>query len=225
MYATGFTKRAGYNNDPHTWTKWQRKKVVKYAKEIEVLTARPFYAYTTRDQKKLYTVQKAAQHEHKLPSLKYAFIPTDGETKPKVLINKKAKTVTFQVGNVTRHIIPIPLKKLASNPQKAVIDAAKTVPQCKQFSVQAGPYEIYSMGTRPISILSKDIEKLMMKYGDPDRNNYWGNWLGGIIGYTFSNQKSLQEYQILRDKYREEIQDIRGRKRKRRYDQLRRGRD
>ena len=68
----------------------------------------------------------------------------------------------------------------------------------KNFTLQAGAFEI--PGAMEADFVPEEIIARMRKYGDKDKNNYFGNWLYGLKSHTFKQQADWHEYVIARRK-------------------------
>lgn len=196
-------------------TRYQKRKIKTYFDEINALTARPFYVYKPRDNKKLKAAQDFAQHSKKLRDLKVAFISTH-EKNPRIRFNKKGEVVMSTRHVTTRHI-SLDTLELIKNPVEYVNGRIKNV-NAKRFSILADKYEIpvsYSKAT-----IANGVARMCERYSNEDANNFHGNWLHGLAAFTFKNQSSYDEYRKSKTKKQNELK--RKRKNKKRREQYQR---
>jgi hypothetical protein len=181
-------------------TKSQQRKIKKYHDEINALTNRPYQVYRPKRADHLRQAQEFAQHEKRLPGLKVAFIPTDGTNRVSLRFTKKG--VVGKTKHVTITDVKLSIAQLLINPEKHVNERIAGNP-AKQFTVQAGRYEIPSPYIP--STIGKAVARLVNTYGaaggvTPENNHYFGKWLHGLKAYEFAAQSGLQEYLIEKQK-------------------------
>lgn len=174
----------------------QKRKVKQYFDEISALRNRPNQIYRARKPSNLLKAQQFAQHRHKLPGLKVAFIPTNGKERVKLRFNKTG--VIAKSESVTQTKINFSKKALIGDTQLYVANKIAGSP-ATGFTIQAGEYEI-PIPYLPQS-LPKAVEALVEQYGgknipdEEDReNHHWANWLFGVTGYVYEDQDSFIEY-------------------------------
>lgn len=182
-----------------------KRKIKKYADEVEALTNRPYQVYRPRSRTHLHEAQAFAQHEARLPQLKVAFLPSDGTHKIKVRFTRKG--IRAKTKNVIMTDVKLSIRQLLLDPEKHVNERIAGNP-AKQYTVQAGRYEI----PRPYlpETVARGVSRLVNAYSDKESNHYFGRWLHGLKAYQFVEQGTLQEYLI------EKQRSIRDGKRKRR---------
>ena len=171
-------------------TEYQKRRVKEYADEIQALMNRPYQVFRPRRRDHLIAAQEFAQHEKRLPGLKVAFIPSDGTHDVHVRFNSKGEIVA-KTSNVKITTVRLSKRKLIEDAESHVRDKIRNHP-AKQFTIQAGRYEIpnpYLPDTVP-----KAVARLVARYGDDDKNNYFGNWLHGLKAYQFAGQDALGDY-------------------------------
>jgi len=177
-------------------SKAAKRKIKEYHDEITALTNRPYQVYRPKRRDHLHEAQEFAQHGKRLPGLKVAFLPVDGSNKVKLRFTKHG------VVGKTKHVVITDVKlsvsQLLINPEKHVNERIAGNP-AKQFTVQAGRYEIPSPYLP--STIGKAVARLVSRYGaesgyDEDNNHYFGRWLHGLKAYEFEQQAGLQEYLI-----------------------------
>lgn len=181
-----------------------KRKIKEYHDEVEALTNRPYQVFRPRTRAHLEEAQAFAQHEKKLPDLKVAFLPTDGMHRMRVKFTEHG--IRARTKNVTVTDVKLSRRQLLIDPEKHVNERIFGNP-AKQFTVQAGRYEI----PRPYlpETVAKGVAKLVAAYSDKTSNHYFGRWLHGLKAYQFTQQGTLQEYLI------EKQRSIKGAKRAR----------
>lgn len=200
---TGFEAKDGYDlRNVNNWSSAMKAKVTKYFKAVDELTSRPFYPFKPRKEEHLKTAQKFSQHEKHLPNLKVAFVPTGGEAEPIIKFNKKGE-MRVRIGGTVRMPVFISNQDLMFNMEDAVRGAVKHLPFAELFTVQAGKWEI----SNPMDLESviEDIEQRQIKYSDITSNHYWGNWLHGVIAYSFDTDEDISYYFGEFDRKRREL--------------------
>jgi hypothetical protein len=170
-----------------------KRKIKKYADEISALTNRPYQVFRPRSRKHLQQAQAFAQHGEKLPGLKVAFLPTDGNHRMQLRFTRGG--VKGKTKNVIMSDVPLSIRKLLADPE-AHVNARIAGNPAKQYTIQAGRYEI----PRPYlpSTVARAVAKFVSAYSDQESNHYFGNWLHGLKAYQFAEQGTLGEY--LREK-------------------------
>ena len=184
-------------------TKYQKAKIRKYHHEIDALTARPYHAYRPRDKKRLARAQEFAQHEKRLPGLKVAFIPTDGENRPRIRINKAGEIIS-ETDHVTTRGLELDTFELIEDPIAHVEAVIATDPDAKSFTVRAGRYEIPQPHDR--ATIARYVARLANEYGKDKGNHFHGNWMHGLNSHHFKKQASFDEYNKLKTANKKESQ-------------------
>jgi len=192
-------------------TEYQKRKVREYYNEIDALTARPYYAYRPRIKNRLSKAQEFAQHEKSLPGLKVAFIPTNGEAKPKIRFRKGRFTISTK--HVTSRLLQFDKAELVRDPIGHTIDVMSQDEHAKRFTILAGKYEIPNSYAR--SILPEQIAKLTDRYGNLELNNYFGNWMHGLASHTFKDQADFNEYREAKMQAKIKVKSARRNKKRR----------
>ena len=181
-----------FNYDKRYLSDYQKRKIKTYYDVIVKLKARPHYVYHPRKKERLKVAQQYSQHEVYLKGLKVAFVPTDGKTKPKLKFDAKNKTMSVSGSHVKSKNLSFDMQKLIENPLEHVKETLKNDPTAKNFTLQAGAFEI--PGAMEADFVPEEIIARMRKYGDKDKNNYFGNWLYGLKSHTFKKQADWNEY-------------------------------
>lgn len=193
-----------------------QKRIKKYHDEISALTNRPYQVYRPRRADHLQQAQEFAQHGRVLPHLRVAFIPTDGANKVTLRYTKRG--IIGKTKHVTISDVVLSVRQLLIDPERHVNQRIAGNP-AKQFTVQAGRYEIPSPYLP--STIGKAVARLVARYGEesgvtPNNNHYFGRWLHGLKAYEFESQAGLQEYLIEKAKHIKEGKLARRRERRKR---------
>jgi hypothetical protein len=193
-------------------SKFQKSRILEYYKEIKALEMRPHIVYRPRRKDRLATAQEFAQHEKRLPGLKVAFIPTNGDEIPHIRFNKKKQLVSE-----TRHVrtehLKLNTKRLVKNPIEHVESVIKKAPRAKRFTILAGRYEIPGSYSR--EKIAQGVAYYTGRYDDKSSNHYFGRWLHGISAHHFKNQAEFSEYQNAKSKNKAKLKrEARARKAK-----------
>lgn len=206
-------------------TPQQKSKISRYANDLYRLTrgsirSIPIYRYKKGKQRRIQ--ESVHQGQYFSRHLKVAFVPVSKPTaEPDIKITKKGEVEVREKG-VTRYFYPLEKQKLITDPKDAVQDAIDEYPQVKRWFIAAGEHEIHRLPEwrnlpPDADQIATALEQIMNTYS-ADRfdsknpsSKYFGNWLGGLIGYTFEQTKSFREYEAskrkarkLREKIREE---------------------
>lgn len=181
----------------------QKRKITIYHKEVKALTARPFQAYRPRTAARLNKAQQFAQHEKKLSGLKVAFIPSDGKHKARISFND-AGEISAATEHVITRAIDLDKFELMEDPENYIKEKIKEQPRAKQFTVQAGRYEIPLAQSR--RTIPEFVGRLAAKYADEEANNFFGNWLHGINAHTFKKQSDFSNYNNTKSKAKRTLQ-------------------
>lgn len=193
----------------------QKRKITIYYNEVEALTHRPYHVYKPKSKKRLKAAQNFAQHDKSLPGLKVAFVPVSNPDKaPKIRFNKRGEMIVKTDYVSTRHI-PLDPLELVKDAAGHVEQAIKSIKTADRFQILAGKYEIpHAYGRK---FIGREVAKLVVKYADADKNNYFGNWLIGVNVLHFDNQDNVDDYLAEKSKSRAAIKRKKRAERARRY--------
>lgn len=168
----------------------QRKSYINAAwEEYQNLTVRPTKIYRTRNKANLKMAQEFGRHENGKIKFDVAFIPT---ADPKAKIKIKNGQIQVISKNVIETNLYFNQKNLAADPEKEIAATLARNKEAKAFKIMAAEHD-YNGGLAR-SLVSNEVQKLMMKYGDSTANNYYPNWLWGVKASTFKNQKDYEDY-------------------------------
>lgn len=202
---------------------WQKALVSRYynsLKEIAsgIVTPVPLQKYPKSARKK---IQKSAhQGRFHSPHLKYALVPTaevGDEFEVKITPTADIEIVSRGVGRLYVDFEPL---EIASNPYGTAEKIIETHPDIDRWFIQAGRHEIHTnpeLRNMPPNAerIARALEYLTTSYGDMrfDRNDpnshHYANWLGGLIGYRFGEQRDFKDYQSAKKAARAERKKLR----------------
>lgn len=178
----------------------------------------PIYRYKKEKQRRIQ--ESVHQGQYVSRQLKVAFVPVSKPTtEPDIKITKKGEVQVREKG-VIRYFYPLEKQKLITDPRDAAQDALDEYPQVKRWFIAAGEHEIHRLPEwrnlpPDADQIATALEQIMNIYS-ADRfdsknpsSKYFGNWLGGLIGYTFEQTKSFREYEASKRKARKLREKIR----------------
>jgi len=193
-----------------------KRKINKYFEAINTIQARPNKVYRSKNKKRVKEVQSFGRNGFDgLPGIKVAFYESPAANPVKIKFDKKglhAKGKYFDI-----RYVPFDLQNLLDNPNgevnRALNDSGTKGAKYFRLSVgENGQFNIASPRAR--ESVPGFINQLMEKYtkttddGKPN-NNYWANWLHGLLPMTVKNQTSLDDFLIKENRQREAIKDKR----------------
>lgn len=172
----------------------QKSFITKYHNELERLTRGKPYAlqfYRSQNAKRLKAAQELGGQNTKLTKFKVAFIPKTS-THQKIRFDKNGQPHVV-TKYVDAHYIKLDAEKMieAEDIAEYINDLIADV-KSKTFGIQAGDYEISYTASK--SKIGQEVAKLCGQYSNPDENNFYGNWMGGLFAYNFQNQSELNSY-------------------------------
>jgi hypothetical protein len=199
----------------HELSSAAKHKINRYFDYIEKLSIRPHQIYRTRDAKRLKAVQLYSGHDTKHPGLTVAFVPNASSEKMRIRVSKKGE-VTGSTSHITTHNIRFDLGKLAKLAREDELDPTKNYvkeylqrlidngPVVKRYSIMAGEFETPSTYLK--GNIANEVMIRMHRYSaevtdaTDTSSHYFGNWMFGLNGYNFLNQKSLDDYRETKHK-------------------------
>lgn len=182
---------------------YDKRKIKEYYDAISAATAQPNYAYKPRNK----AHRKAAleyANQADLKQLKTVFIPVPRQgMKPELKFTKNG--LVTKTGFVETRQISFNKFALIKDRQKEVKRVLEKFPEkYRRFTIQCGQYEYLAAAVR--SRVDSEVARLMERYGNEDKNNYFGNWLNGLYGYEFINQSTEGAYFAAKSRARKELQ-------------------
>lgn len=157
--------------------------------EYQELTSRPVKIFRSKNKKHLAQAQAYSRHEKGGPKFDVAFVPT---ADPKAKLQFKGDRLSVKTKYVTETVLFFDLLKLAENPQKEIERTIAGNRKADQFIIMAGKY-LFNGGIVRSLIAKKTID-LMSRYSNPEENNFWGNWLFGLVSAEYHNQADFDQY-------------------------------
>lgn len=188
-----------YNlNEPLTG--YAKRKIKKYYDQINELTNKTNQIYRPRNKNNLKIAQRDLHREKTLPGIKVAFVPTNGRDKVKIKI--KGGRTHYETEYIKSEPILFDSARYASDPVNYTKNIIADV-KADRFQIMAGDKAIPNSYSK--RALPEKIKKLADKYSDPDKNNFHGKWLKGVIAHKFDNQASMDDYRKEKEKNQREL--------------------
>jgi hypothetical protein len=156
------------------------------------------YIYRPRNKNHKKLALEASGITENAPELKAVPIPR-ANPKEKISFEFKKDKIISKEGNVSRETILFNRRALAGNPRREITRVWNKLKNKKSVKILSGKREI--IGTKndrnEISALEgmiQKIEALQQTYSNS------AEWLIGLSGYSFNNQKTFKEYKTARAK-------------------------
>jgi hypothetical protein len=165
------------------------KQINEIFTEYQELTTRPVKIFRSNNKEHLKMAQAYARHADSGPKFDVAFIPI---IDPKAKVRFKGDTMQIKMGNVIESVLFFDLVAMATNSRREIEQTIERHPNSQQFVIMAGKY-LFNGGIKRSLIVEK-VQNLMAQYANPDENNFWGNWLFGLVSAQYTNQKDYDEY-------------------------------
>lgn len=177
-----------------------KRKITKYYNVIKEQAQKIHYVYRPRNKQRLKTARKFADMPN-LPQLKnVVFLPTEEpNVKPKLNFSKNNKQIEVEENFVKSRIAYFNKEKLIEDPTAEVQRAIKKLPDAKQFTVRCGKFE--SIKSHLMGGKDKIVD-VVIKLQNTYQNSE--DWLNGLIGYEFKNQKDYMSHTMNKKRSREE---------------------
>jgi len=191
-FARGFDASHGYDaRHVGAWAPGKKASLTRYFNEIHRLTFRPYTVYEPRQKKNLKAVQNFSQHAPHYPKIKVAFVP--GIVKPEITVKKSGQVIARdKIHGVTKRTVLFNKIALITDTDVEIRRAIDADLESKAFRIMAGNFEIGNVYGR--SVLPDTLNRLMARYDNTDKNNFYGNWLHGIIGYDFDDRNKFMDF-------------------------------
>lgn len=191
----GFAKKDGY--DLKKLTDSQKRQIRRYYNTLVNYTeGGPVYKMTPgeidkkipRTKKNILAVMKAAQMSHGVKRSKYIFVAFDGKNVPRVTSKDGVVVFYDKTMGFYKEIIPLHPVDMATRPHETVRHIMGQIPDAIFYRLTAGKREFLDRGTILSGSLNPDsladtYVKFMNAYNDPSKNNYYKNWLLGLVVY------------------------------------------
>jgi len=187
-----------------------KAKINKYFEAINAIEARPNKVYRSKNKKRVKDVQEFGRNGfEKLPGIKVAFYESTAANPIKLRFDKKGIHAHGEFFDI--RYVPFHLQKLLDNPEKEIdralnSDGSKGAKFFRVAVGDGGQYSIASPASR--DQVQNVVGDLMKKYvkNDSDgkpKNNYWGNWLHGLLPMTARNQTEVLTFMKKEGKIRD----------------------
>lgn len=184
---------------------YDKAKIKKYYDIVNGLQSQPHYVYRGRNNSRLKAAMEFA-NQPKLKGFKAALIPTpEFGRKPKISFNKKGDITVSNSKHIHTKSVLFNKRDLLINPEKEIKRALNKFPATyKRFAAMCDVHEQRRAYSKNKTV--SEITKLMMQYRNEEKNNYFGNWLNGLYGYSFDNQTDYDEYKSEKRKAKTKLQ-------------------
>ncbi len=153
------------------------------------------FPYRTKSTKILRLAQAYGSTRHN-KYIKVAFVPWDGENKPKLRI--KNGRVEDRQTFLTRRIIPFSEPLTLENVDEVVGEAIAREKGIQAFNVMSGDQGFEPMekgfGTASPELTTDLVRQYMDKYDNEKDGHHYTEWLFGLVGYSFQNQTKFDDY-------------------------------
>lgn len=166
---------------------YRKMQLRDYHKTIRQLKKRRHIEYKSKDQTRLATAQKFAQHPGSLKGINTAFIPYTSQDKPRVSFNKNGDLILNTKFERSK-VIVFDEFELENREGEYIQELVDDNPAFDIFTIHAGNHFISQAQSR--DLVADKIESLMNEYSDKEKHNFYGNWLGGMTGRKMKKQKS-----------------------------------
>lgn len=178
----------------------EQRKISKYFREYKKLTANPVHIYKSKKKTNLQFVQKQTGQPKGFPGFKVAFVPVSEEgAKIKISIRKykngKRKLVISDSHIIRKTFLFSEYEaeelETLDNPEPTVNGILKDSKGIDQFTLMCGNHETKQSVER--QFLLEQVERFTQTYGNAHE------WLFGVIGYSFKDQKDINAYRSARN--------------------------
>jgi len=204
----------------------QKAKITRYSEDLsEIISGSfrkvPIYRYKTKKKKR--KIQESVhQGAYYSPHLKYALVPVPSpKSEPKIEIHRDGSVVVSDSG-VYRTYVNFNFDDLVMDRYNRIQEILDQFSNVRSWFISAGNHEIHrspeAVNMPPdADHINFVLERLMEQYGadkyDPENpsSHFYGNWLNGLIGYRFDNQKDFKAYQRSKRLTRQAREDLRDR--------------
>lgn len=191
-YAKGFDASSGYDGrEVAHWGPGKKATLTRYFQEIHRLTFRPYTVYAPRKKSNLRPVQEFSQHTEGHPKLKVAFVPGVEKTEIRVTDEGQVISKDYRHG-VTKKTVKFDKLAIVTDTENEIQRVLDRHPELTDFRIMAGNFEIGKVYSK--RVVPGEIQKLMSRYNVEEANNYFGNWLHGIIGYQFETVGGFMDF-------------------------------
>jgi hypothetical protein len=182
-----FKAKSGFDlRKPGKWTPAQKAKVTKYWRVIAPQVARTHEARYYRVPENLEAAVMYTQQERLLPGQKAAlFAKTPDE---KIEVKVRGGRINVRRNSVEVGKVYFDPDLLIADPIEAARQAMDQLKGAKLYKLMFGPHESRGTFKTPEAVVNA-MAFFIGRYGDDEFDaddpfsHYYGNWLGGVIGY------------------------------------------
>jgi hypothetical protein len=187
----------------------QKSFITKAYVEYTELTTRPFKIYKSKSKSRLKKAQMIGRHDVGPVKFDVAFVPS---ADPHAKLIFKGDEVFLKTKHVVERYLFFNKRSLTDNPEKEIARQLARAPEAKQFVVMAGKY-LWNGGLARSHVEEK-VLNLMDAYNNPDANNFYGNWLHGLVSAQYTDQKLVDEYRREYHRQKELIKSAKAKQRR-----------
>lgn len=187
----------------------QKSYITKAYEEYTELTTRPFKVYKTKNKSRLKKAQMIGRHDEGPIKFDVAFVPT---ADPKARLVFKGNEVFLKTKHVTERYLFFNKAALTADPEREIARQLGRAPEAKQFVVMAGKY-LWNGGLARSHVEQK-VLNLMDAYNNPDANNFYGNWLHGLVSAQYVDQRDVDEYRREYHRQKEAVKSAKAKQRR-----------
>lgn len=166
----------------------QKGKIDKYWQQIQEAKGQAYRVFRTPNKNNLKRVQEATGFD--LPDFKVAIIPNPDPDNP-YKIKFKEKELIFSNATGDKYFIKFNINNLI-NPETHLQEIENTLAQATgdRIAIACGKFE-YRERFQSKDRAKETIIEFIHTYGNPEAQNYFGNWLYGIYDIKIKNQKLM----------------------------------
>lgn len=225
QFTRGFAARDGYDARKYaTWSSARKAQITRYYSAITAKLSRSHYLYHPRTSAHLRAglryVGMSSYRKLRVVILSVPMTMTiEGEykpVKPKIRFTSTGEMVVNIRGIERRALLFEELgytpDEVISQPEVVMADIMDRFPAqryaviAKEYEVGRGIPQLYR-GSEIVSVITAFLEKYNDEDYDPDDSNssYWGNWLHGVMAYSFGDINEQLSYLRSMADFREQV--------------------
>lgn len=189
-----------------------KAKIDRYFDAINAVQARPNKVYRSKNKKRVREVQEFGRNGFEnLPGVKVAFYESSEANPVKIRFDEKGLKAHGEFFDI--RYVPFDRMGLVRNADKEIERALADdgTKGAQWFRIAVGKDGQYSIASpRKRANVKRFTKQLMAKYVQFDEdgkelNNYWGNWLHGLLPMTARNQTEVNTFLRKEAKIKERI--------------------
>lgn len=225
QFTRGFDARSGYDARKYsTWSAARKSQITRYYSAITAKLSRSHYLYHPRTKSHLTAglryVGMASYRKLRVVIISVPMTMTvEGiyqPVKPRIFFTSKGEMVVNIRGIERRALLfeelGYDLKQVVNEPERVIDEMIANFPAqryaviAQDFEVGRGIPQLYTAAKLPSVITALMNEYNADDYDASDSNSsYWGNWLHGVMAYSFGNINEQLSYLRSMADYREGV--------------------